>query len=288
MKKISGIIISLVLIIGFLFVLTEYSGIPSAKDALSRVLSSTAGLSSVEYEINRTTIISNREIPALKEEIKTYAQEIIGTDNFHLEAEIFADGERARGFSLYTEKANDGITVYLCENDNWFKIRSKLSLSELGLGIDSFATIIDILEMTEAQTIAKEEKDGEDVIVISGKIKDENTEDTFSSLRREDIEAFIGIFGDINPDDIFGNLAPATIEITADADSFRLIEIKLDATAAAQSAYNNFINATGYGESGFDITVGKEKTEVKMKSHNNINSIKIPDEAKDAQEFPAA
>lgn len=288
MKKISGIIISLVLLVGLLFVLTEYSGIPSAKDALYRVISETESLESVEFEINTVTVMSNRDIPEFKEEIKTYAQEITGTDSFHLEAEIFADGEKARGFSMYTEKNNNGITVYLGEEDMWFKIRSKLGLSELNLGIDSFATVIDFLRMTEAQTIEKEEKDGKDVLVISGKIKAENTEEVVRSLRREDIEAFIGIFSDINPEDIFGNLAAATIEITADADSFRLIELRLDSSEAAQSAYDNFIKASGYEESGFDITVAEEKTEVKIKSHNAIDTIEIPDEAKEAQEFPAA
>ncbi len=289
MKKISGIIISLVLIIGLFFVLTIYDGELSAPVALSKVISAAENIKSVEFEKSESMELSDVILPQ-REETISHIKELCGTNDKYMETEIISNGVSSGKFSLYILQEKDGISVYAGDGESsWLKDKTdKKTLSNLGIESESFDIVLEYLRKISAEKIEKENIDGKEVIVISGSIVNDDVEEnirgTMSREALEEMKEEYELFKDLDVDKVFSQLEPITMTVIADADSFLPLEISIDMKETIGSLYENLFHEMGYDGTGFKIP-NEALVNVKVICYNSFEKIELPESAANANEF---
>lgn len=290
MKKISGIIISLVFIIGLFFVLTIYDGELSAPVALSKVISAAENIKSVEFEKSESMELGD-VVSSHREETISHIKELCGTNDKYMETEIISNGVSSGKVSLYILQEKDGISVYAGDGESsWLKDKTdKKTLSNLRIESESFDIVLEYLRKISAEKIEKENIDGKEVIVISGSIVNDDVEEIISgTMSREALEEMkeeYELFKDIDVDKVFSQLEPVTMTVIADADSFLPLEISIDMKETIGSLYENLYREMGYDGTGLKIIPNEALVKVKVISYNGFEKIELPESAANANEF---
>lgn len=287
MKKIISLVLCFVLLIGALFVL---SGSVYGPQTLSKIISESESLESVEFEKVQVMEITDI-LTSLREENTTVVKEICGTNNTYMESEIISDGQSSGRVFIYTVQEKDDIGVYIGDGGtSWFKdTTDKKGFSKLEFGKERFDSVIEVMKKVEAESAEKEERDGKDVIVISGKIKEKAIEEMISgTMNREALEVMKNeneFLKDMDVDKVFAELAPITVEVVADADTLLPIEINMDMKETICSVYENLFNEVGYGDMEMKIYAAEAFTNIKVKGYNSIEKIELPEAAMTAEEL---